>query len=257
MVDQFFNIKSKGDSFLYMVKSVSKSIAHCKIEVLDVIGDYFALAFYKVGSKGIYFYKGNKTIKLDKGEYIVFFPPHSICEYYTENENLDVEMIIISPDSISELSSVFPLDVLDRLSTNDILAFSYPEIVCTKGDKLFIIDINKGIEISRLKKEAETASRIRDAIINELSGNMSTISKKLQISPSLLSKTFSRHYHISPKIYSQRIRAFNAAIELIKTPPQKKKISTIAIDKGFNDISRFNKNFKKIAGFTPSFFKNL
>jgi AraC-like DNA-binding protein len=62
-----------------------------------------------------------------------------------------------------------------------------------------------------------------------------------------LTRAFERHYGVTPKQYCTRARLFDAAIALFSGTP----IISAALAAGFNDVSRFYAQFRRVLRATP------
>ncbi len=65
-------------------------------------------------------------------------------------------------------------------------------------------------------------------------------------------RTFRRVTGMTPHQYVLRMRLHRAAIHLRST---RKPIGTVALDAGFNDLSTFNRRFRRLMGMSPGNFR--
>lgn len=86
----------------------------------------------------------------------------------------------------------------------------------------------------------------------QLEIEISEIAEKFNLSDSQLTKIFKNEFNISPVKYRSKIRVFQSMFDLFSKDGS---VIDIALDTGFNDLSRFNKQFKTITKTTPSKFK--
>jgi AraC-like DNA-binding protein len=73
------------------------------------------------------------------------------------------------------------------------------------------------------------------------------------MSPFHFLRTFQRVAGLTPHQFVLRTRLHRAALQLRRTQDA---ISTIAFDAGFNDLSTFNRRFKRLMGVTPSAWRS-
>lgn len=86
----------------------------------------------------------------------------------------------------------------------------------------------------------------------QLEIEISEIAEKFNLSDSQLTKLFKNEFNISPVKYRSKIRVFQSMFDLFS---KEGSVIDIALDTGFNDLSRFNKQFKNITKSTPSKFR--
>lgn len=84
---------------------------------------------------------------------------------------------------------------------------------------------------------------------------LDTIASSIHISKSECCRCFQRVLHLSPFDYLLRYRIKQATKMIQQKDPLANSISNLAITVGFNNISYFNKVFKKITNMTPSEYK--
>jgi AraC-like DNA-binding protein len=105
------------------------------------------------------------------------------------------------------------------------------------------------------KKVPAWAQELKEIIQDHIDTNLSLkeLSKGLEISPSYLSREFSRYFeNMSFGEYIQKQR-IDKAIELMSTPSY--SLTEIAYLTGFSDQSHFNRIFKKHTGQNPSEYR--
>lgn len=105
------------------------------------------------------------------------------------------------------------------------------------------------------KKVPAWAQELKELIQDHIDTNLSLkeLSKGLEISPSYLSREFSKYFEdLSFGEYIRKLR-IEKALELIQTSDY--SLTEIAYLTGFSDQSHFNRIFKKHTGKNPSAFK--
>jgi AraC-like DNA-binding protein len=78
--------------------------------------------------------------------------------------------------------------------------------------------------------------------------SMSRIAKRLGVSPEHLSRQFKRDYLLSPSAYLHQLRVSEATFRLSLG----EQIIEICSDVGYNDLSRFYKQFRKVTRTSPA-----
>ena len=107
------------------------------------------------------------------------------------------------------------------------------------------------------KKIPAWAQELKELIQDHIDTNLSLkeLSKGLEISPSYLSREFSKYFEdLSFGEYIRKLR-IEKALELIQTSNY--SLTEIAYLTGFSDQSHFNRIFKKHTGKNPSAFKKI
>lgn len=81
---------------------------------------------------------------------------------------------------------------------------------------------------------------------------LADLAEQLYLSPAYLSKYIKTRLHMNFVDYVNSIRLFHAVAEIRNS---EKKITNIAIDNGFSNLTAFNHAFKKFYDMTPSEFR--
>ncbi|MGE5145367.1 MAG: helix-turn-helix transcriptional regulator, partial [Candidatus Eiseniibacteriota bacterium] len=79
------------------------------------------------------------------------------------------------------------------------------------------------------------------------------LAREAAMSPFHFLRTFRRVAGMTPHQYVLRTRLHRAAVRLRRT---NEPVSTIAFDAGFNDLSTFNRRFRRVMGSSPSAFRD-
>ena len=80
------------------------------------------------------------------------------------------------------------------------------------------------------------------------------ISELFKLTLSQTTKIFAKTFGLTPVEYRSKVRIFNSMFNLLISKDNT-DVTEIAYESGFSDLSRFNKQFKKITSTTPSKFK--
>jgi AraC family transcriptional regulator len=73
------------------------------------------------------------------------------------------------------------------------------------------------------------------------------------MSPYHFLRTFRRVIGMTPHQYTLRTRLHRAAVRLRQS---EEPVSTIAYDAGFNDLSTFNRRFRRLMGTNPTTYRS-
>lgn len=85
--------------------------------------------------------------------------------------------------------------------------------------------------------------------------SLEEIAESVHVSKSECCRCFSRTLQMTPFEYLMRYRILEAARKMIEELQHPLSISDIALSVGFNNVSYFNKLFKKFLGCTPTYYR--
>lgn len=209
-------------------------------ETIDTFGDFNLYAY-------AYLNKGDLKIKVHDleqevyGLVSIFIPKFSIIHWKIFSPGIEWNAFI-------SREALYP-------SKNNICIYKNA-LLSPKDTK----EITRWLESEKMEfifnqnMESSVVKNIKNYIdINfQDSIEISDIAQKFNLSSSQLSKIFKNKYGLSPVEYRSKLRVFQSIYDLLT---QEKEVVDIAFNSGFNDLSRFNKQFKKITNTTPSKFK--
>lgn len=103
-----------------------------------------------------------------------------------------------------------------------------------------------------LDADAAVASHVARArrALHDMLGHAAPVreaARKANVAPETLTRAFEDAYRITPKQYCHRARLFAGALRLLSG----KTILEAAFDAGFNDVTRFYTQFRRLLGATP------
>ncbi len=85
--------------------------------------------------------------------------------------------------------------------------------------------------------------------------SLEEIADSIHISKSECCRCFSRTLQMTPFEYLMRYRILEATKKMIEQIKEPMSIADIALSVGFNNVSYFNKLFKKFLGCTPTYYR--
>ena len=207
----------------------------------DILGPYWSLCVGQIQSGTIeMLIDGKVALTLNSKEtYATYLPPFSIVHFNLLNIHQKCQYLI-SKKKIPKLP-------------NKAIHFIPPslQMPCTENDIInFIANGNKTITVESSSAPTAIAQKIKKKLDENCSNNLKLeeLSRELGISQTLLGRYLKKSFGISPSDYRKHIKIMNSTIQLF----QSKTISAVSQDNGFNDLSRFNKQFKQLTRFTPS-----
>lgn len=215
------------------------------LTILDVTNHMWMAGILKVSGCGFKMKQNDSEIEFPHGSYGIFFPPYSIVETELISAvNFELE-VILSQRPLGPSFSKQPVVFKTAYTTTPV---TYIDI-CD-----FLEHSEAKVNVGRTTKLTASAARIKGAIDECYDDpiTLSTLAQKLRITPKLLSRCFRESYCISPSCYRKHLRILSAGIKLLQ---HQSKIVDVAFDCGYNDLSRFNKQFRSVVGTQPKEFK--
>ena len=100
-------------------------------------------------------------------------------------------------------------------------------------------------------KEYEVVNKVYDYVIDRYEDDdisLSDISEHFNMAPNTFCRFFKKHFHKSFTRFLNEIRVGHACRMLLET---NKNISEIAFASGYNQLTHFNRQFKRIIGYSP------
>ena len=82
--------------------------------------------------------------------------------------------------------------------------------------------------------------------------SLAALAREAAMSPYHFLRVFRQVVGMTPHQYVLRMRMHHAAVRLRRS---NEAVSTIAFDAGFNDLSTFNRRFRRIMGASPTAFR--
>lgn len=223
-IDQFYNVRDAGTG-------------------TDVTGKYWILGLVRVHSGSIRFRSGDEWVSPPSNPFVMFVPPYQLIE--AELSELK-----------SENQGIAWSKPLPAFAPKDAVVFVPPFHACPETvDELH--KMIKGASAERVISRAPKASAISRRIKRSLdlsymdSCKISNIAAQLRIRPNVLTKHFRNTYGMTPVNYRHWLRVMDAMMQLMEG----KAIVDVAQDVGFEDLSRFYKQFKKIASGPPAKYR--
>lgn len=211
---------------------------------LDVTGPFWVFGFVSVSRGDIYYLQGNDKIKIEHRNFGIFIPPYKIVEIELSKAST-ANRALFSKIPFKNCSVNEP--IIFEISNNEDLPNSISGIDnFLKGVKEYVF-VNREIAPNSLARKAKY-------LIDQsfcLDEKISALARKLNTSPAVLSRYFKKCYGISPQKYRQWLRTMVAMRSLIEG----EAIAQVQMDSGYQDLSRFYKQFKQITQSSPGQYK--
>lgn len=205
-----------------------------------VLGAGWLLELLELQSGEFYFFRGEEKIQPQNRRFAILYPPFSIVRLYIKNpkacwnglagatetfpNNLTTVPIIFessfnkTPNGIEQLK-----EMLDK-------SFNRQSIEINPNPSLLSIKAKKLIDENYL-----------------IYPSIARIAARLNVSHEHLTRQFKRDFQLSPNAYLHQVRVADATFRLSKG----EEIIEVSQDVGYNDLSRFYKQFRKNTQFSP------
>jgi AraC-like DNA-binding protein len=153
-------------------------------------------------------------------------------------------VLSVPPRSVVRITFENAVAETDGLGKLGRLAAGPPQI--RAPDDLLVSDMLFELENDGATPELEQARASLHAHLSELAP-LRAAAAEVGLHPDTVTKAFTQAYGVTPKQYVTRARLFDAAIGLFSGAP----IVSAALASGFNDVSRFYAQFRRVLRATP------
>jgi len=203
------------------------------------------LELYKLGAGELFFISGKEHIRPKTKRFGVFYPPFSItqpCFNNTRGRFVGIAVTEPLPARFTTAPAVF-----ESTFTEPPSGVAQVIETLSEGGNRQPIDINPKPSLLSLK-----AKRLIDE--NYLVyPSIARIAVRLGVTHEHLSRQFKRDFDMSPSNYFRRLRVADAPLRLARG----EEIINVSQSVGYNDLSRFYKQFRKTTSTSPGAFKKI
>ncbi|MGE0174159.1 MAG: helix-turn-helix domain-containing protein [Oligoflexales bacterium] len=204
----------------------------------DIQGPFWLMGTLVIKKGRMTFVRGGEAIEHRAGDRVGFcYPPFSIVEFI--NQDLELEGIaFLAAEKFRKGPKEairFPFDIERAMDLPFIEEFPSPKVV------------------SRCDRPNVLALRLKDSLDKNFDSEskISDLAAQLGLSHAAATRAFKQCYGLTPVEYRSWLRVVAATFShLLKGA----KITEAAHLSGFEDLSRFNKQFNRITGTVPSKF---
>jgi AraC-like DNA-binding protein len=203
------------------------------------------LELYELKAGAVFFVSGTREVRAPEKRFGVLYPPFTISQPSIENAKgflVGVAAMESLPNGFSKVPTMF------RTS------FSEPPTSVVHA--LEIIRLGESHESVELNPKPSLVSVKAKRLIDEnyLSyPSIARIAERLGVTHEHLSRQFKRDFEISPSNYLHQLRMADAPLRLAKG----EEIVNVSQDIGYNDLSRFYKQFRKTTKTSPGICQTL
>lgn len=205
----------------------------------DATGNYWIVGCVEVISGEVRFLRDG--LKIDPGAktFIMAMPKHSVVS-------------AVLKDAITVNSAVFSKGTIPQFFPKEPVAFPVSKTV----NFLSLADVEqvikaatKGASIQRVSRPNPKTLRLVKYFSDHFNENtpLPELAAKFGLAPSVLSRTFRRDWGKPPIHFRNYLRILDSFRHLA----EETAVTDVAFEVGFNDLSRFMKQFKGTVGLTP------
>lgn len=202
------------------------------------------LEIIEIDSGEFYFYRDSQKIASATRRFGIFYPPFTIVSSYVRNLK-------------GKVSGVGQTDVLPGLpETPVIFETDFQGSFTAAAKALEIVSSAQNIQSIELNSNPSLLSIRTKRLIDEnylVFPSISRIAARLKVSHAHLSRQFKRDYAMSPSEYLHHLRVADATFRLSIGEP----IIDISHEVGYNDLSRFYKQFRKNTKTSPALCRQI
>lgn len=210
---------------------------------IDVFADFWSLAFLPANSPEISLIVNMQEIKF-KGPTCFYIPAHSVVKWKIPAGQFNWYAILSNKNIISPFKN--PAALKANINSTDIVSEAAVQKWLTNCQAICQIGLNSSDSI--------VAERVKNWIDLNYDKELllSELSAKYNVSSAYLSREFKREYGLSPVEYRNKKRIYKAMQLFMFENVQP---NTVAYQVGFNDYSRFTKNFHHFLNASPREFR--
>lgn len=205
-----------------------------------VVGAGWLLEVMELGSGEYFFLSDGEKVPLSSKRFGVFYPPFSLVKLRVK----DLKGIFTGIGGFTDIPSAFPKEALifetdfDGPFTGGKQAL---DVLNSAGERI-PISLNTKPSLLSLR-----AKRLIDENY-QVFPSITRIAARLKVTPEHLSRQFKRDYELNPSSYLHQVRLAEATFKLSIG----EEIAAISYDIGYNDLSRFYKQFRKATKTSPA-----
>ena len=214
------------------------------LEAVVLTCSAWLLELYELKSGAVGFIVDTKQVRPTSNCFGVLYPPFSFTRLSIQNPRGRVVGIAGNVD--------LPAEFLNSPIVFDS-SFVSPESAATAID---LIRSGTNCQSVAICPSASLLSRKAKQLIDEnhlAYPSIARIARRVGVSHAHLARQFKKDFGMSPSEYLRRLRVADAPIRLARG----EEIINVSLDVGYNDLSRFYKQFRKTTNTSPGVCKTL
>src|SRR4030095_8583005 len=197
------------------------------------------LEIIELSSGDYYFYRDGQEIRPAANRFGAFYPPYTFVRAFAR-------------DFKGSVHGVGSEKVLPEVPDSPFFFETDHEgEFTTTGQAIDVLDICRNRQSIVINTKPSPVSSKAKTLIDEnymIFPSMARIAKRLKVSHAHLSRQFKKDYGLSPSAYLHKLRVAEATFRLSLG----EEIVDISMDVGYNDLSRFYKQFRKATQTSPA-----
>lgn len=211
------------------------------LEARVITCDSWLLEFIKLDAGEISFISGAREIRPLLREFAILYPPFTFTRPVFSGVSAKIKGIAGSAPLPPELSSK-PL----------VFEAAFETAPKSTAETIGILESNRRAQTVDACADASLLSLKAKRLIDDnyrIFPSIARIAARLNVSHAHLTRQFKRDFRLSPNAYLHQIRIADATFRLTRGEP----IIEVSSDVGYNDLSRFYKQFRKSNAAPPGF----
>ncbi len=224
-----------GNTYVFEDELEIKGFLEAKV----VICDGWLLELFELETGELFFKSGAKEIRPTASRFAVFYPPFSFTKLFFRNAKGKVTGIAgagLLPAKFLSKPIIFETEFAGKpANAADV------EEILRSSVKVQTVEINPDASLIsfRAKKLIDENYQIYPSIAR--------IAARLKVSHEHLSRQFKHDFAMTPSAYLRELRVSDATFRLARG----EEIINVSHDVGYNDLSRFYKQFRKTTNASP------
>ncbi len=203
------------------------------------------LELYELQAGELFFIRGKEHVRPDTKRFGVFYPPFSITRLCFKNAKAHLLGVAATEGLPPELT-ITPTVFESTFSAPPNGVARVIEILRASNNRQ-PIEINPKASLLSLKAKR----LIHESYL--VYPSIARIAKRLGVTHEHLSRQFKRDFGMSPSDYLRQLRVADAPLRLARG----EEIVNVSQDVGYNDLSRFYKQFRKTTDTSPGVCKTI
>jgi|GEM_PF-1239639 len=204
------------------------------------LGAGWLLELLELESGEIYFFCGEKEVRPNKNYFGILYPPFTLMRACVTNMKGRLR-------GIAGTAASFPLK---RETVPMIFETDFNEPLNNAGQVEEILNSSNNCQSFEMNPSASLLSVKAKRLIDEnyrIYPSIARIASRLGVTHEHLTRQFKHDYSMSPNAYLHQVRVADATFRLSKG----EEIIAVSHDVGYNDLSRFYKQFRKATKHSP------
>jgi AraC-like DNA-binding protein len=209
----------------------------------DAQGDYWCFGLVRVVKGTVRFVVDGKKTDSPGNQFAVVLPPRSLVEVVLSKDTETLNSAILAQGKPPEGFPKGPVSFASEMANLPVSRSDISALIKSRENE---------IDISRSTRPHVISDRVKKYIEEDFqsSESFSAFAKSLKTSQAVLSRTFKKDFGMTPIQFRSWLRVVDSMRRLLES----EAIVDVAQDVGFNDLSRFYKQFQKIFGKPPGAF---